>query len=76
MRDEIDPIQDAFNKGLIETARDADRPRKNITVGLCQTEPIELDSSWWGLRAFLIAGDKDKMGFDLSMGERLCMREN
>jgi hypothetical protein len=72
----FDAIPDSFNKRLIETARDADRPRKNITGELCQTEPIESDTDWWCLRSFLIATDKDKTGFDLSMGERLNMREN
>jgi hypothetical protein len=72
----LDAFQDAFNKRLIEVAIDADRPRKNITIGLINTKPLELDKYWWDVRAYLISIDKDKIAFDISMGERLSLRIN
>jgi hypothetical protein len=73
----FEAFQDAFNKRLIEVAKDADMPtRTNITIGLIQTKPMESYGDWWAVRAYILAVDKDKMAFDISMGERLSMRLN
>jgi hypothetical protein len=73
----LEAFQDAFNKRLIEFARDADIPsRKNITIGLINAKALELNRDWWFVRAYLVATDQDKMAFDISMGDRLSMRLN
>jgi hypothetical protein len=73
-----DAIQDMFSKKLAEVVSDASMPelRKNITLDLANSLPIERDTAWWGVRAWVISHDFDHIGFNLTMGERLAWRKN
>ena len=43
---------------------------------LSTTKPIENDYNWWGVRALVLANDKDLIMHKLSMEQRLAMRIN
>lgn len=55
-----DLIQDMKSKGLIHIAEhsvlQADRQFQHIKE-LANTEPIESDKDWWGVRAYILAHD-------------------
>lgn len=73
-----DAIRDMFDKKLAEAVSDADMPeiRRNITLDLANSRPIESDYYWWSVRTWVLAHDFDHTGFDLTMGQRLSMRIN
>ena len=43
---------------------------------LMETRLPEIDRTWWELRAYLIAEDKDRMGGDLPLLAGLSLRVN
>ena len=43
---------------------------------LATTEPIEQDKNWWRARAYVLANDRDMMARQLSIANRLSMRNN
>ncbi len=74
----MNPIDDLFAKHLAERVCDADipRPRPYVPLEIANSAPIESDLHWWLHRAWVLGKDLDKMGFDLSMGQRIGLRNN